>query len=225
MVVEVGDGRPAEVQAQKVKESDRAYEAVKQLIVSLKLPPGSVIEEAVLRGQVEVGRTPMREALYRLADLGLVVVAPHRGFFVAEILATDLQQLSELRLLLESTAAYLATERSGPTLASELRAILRQSGPAIDTHDLSALINIDLKFHGLIARASGNRYLEDALRRYHLMMLRFWYLSFDRAGHLPDVIREHERIVDAIQARDSTAANAAMRSHVVEFRNKVQALL
>jgi DNA-binding GntR family transcriptional regulator len=225
MVVGVGDGRRAESQAPKVKESDRAYEAVKQLIVSLQLPPGSVIEEALLRQHVEVGRTPLREALYRLADLGLVVVAPHRGFFVAEIVATDLQQLTELRLLLEGTAARLATERAGPALASELRAVLRPTRPAIDTHDLTSLITIDLNFHGLIARASGNRYLEDALHRHYLMMLRFWYLSFDRAGHLPDVMREHQRIVDAIEARDSAGAEAAMRSHVIEFRNKVQTVL
>lgn len=225
MVVGSADGYSAESQAPKIKESDRAYEAVKQLIVSLQLPPGAVIEEAQLRQQVQVGRTPLREALYRLAELGLVVIAPHRGFFVTEVLATDLQQLTELRLLLEGAAARLAAERAGPALASELRATLRQAEPAIDTHDLSTLIAIDLNFHGLIARASGNRYLEDALHRHYIMMLRFWYLSFDRAGHLPDVMREHQNIVSAMEQRDSVSAEAAMRFHVIEFRNKVRAVL
>jgi DNA-binding GntR family transcriptional regulator len=225
MAIEAADGLGAASETRKIKESDRAYEAVKHLIVSLQLPPGAVIEEARLRQQVAVGRTPLREALYRLADLGLVIVAPHRGFFVSELSATDLQQLTELRLVLEGTAARLAAERAVPSLAPALRSALRQTEPAIDTHDLSTLISIDLTFHGLIARASGNRYLEDALHRHYTMMLRFWYLSFDRAGHLPDVMREHHNIVGAIEQRDSVSAEAAMRFHVIEFRNKVRALL
>lgn len=225
MVAGAAPGEGMETQARKIKESDRAYEAVKQLIVSLRLPPGAVIEEAWLRQQVGVGRTPLREALYRLADLGLVIVAPHRGFFVAEVSATDLQQLTELRLLLEGAAARLSAERAGPALAPELRAALLQTEPAIAAHDLSALIAMDLTFHGLIARASGNRYLEDALDRHYTMMLRFWYLSFDRAGHLPDVMREHQNILSAIEQRDGIGAEAAMRFHVIEFRNKVRAVL
>jgi DNA-binding GntR family transcriptional regulator len=225
MVVGIAAGHGAVLQARKIKESDRAYETVKQLIVSLQLPPGAVIEEVRLRQQVDVGRTPLREALYRLADLGLVIIAPHRGFFVSELSATDLQQLTELRLVLEGTAARLAAERAVPALATELQAALIRSEPAIDTHDLSTLITIDLTFHSLVARASGNRYLEDALHRHYTMMLRFWYLSFDRAGHLPDVMREHQNIVSAIEQRDSVSAEAAMRFHVIEFRNKVRALL
>ncbi len=210
---------------EKVKQSDRAYEALKQLIVSLQLPPGVVIEEARLREQLDVGRTPMREGLYRLADLGLVVVAPHRGFFVAEISATDLHQLTELRLLLEGSAARLAAERSGPLIASRLRTVLVGSEAAIEENALGKLIAIDLSLHGLIAWASGNRYLEDALRRHHTMMLRFWYLSFDRARHLPDVMHEHLNIISAIEQRDSVAAETAMHAHILEFRNKVRGLL
>lgn len=218
-------GIDEDAQSEKIKQSDRAYEEVKQLIISLRLPPGAVIEETRLRQDVGVGRTPLREALYRLADLGLVVVAPHRGFFVTEISATDLQHLTELRLLLEGAAARLAAERAGPSVVAELRAILDDTAAAIDAHDLSKLIAIDLAFHSLIARASLNRYLEDALHRHYLMMLRFWYLSFERAGHLPDVMREHLHIVSAIEQRDGVNAETAMRFHVVEFRNKVRNLL
>ncbi len=214
-----------EVQGRKIKESDRAYETVKQLIVSLQLAPGTVIEEAELRLRVGIGRTPLREALYRLVDHGLVVVAPRRGFFVADISAAGLQELSDLRLVLESMAVRLATERSSPSIVPQLRAVLLNTDLSIAAHDLNQLIEIDLSFHRLLAHAAGNQYLEETLDRLYAMMLRFWYLSFERAGQLPDVMHEHANIVNAIEHRDSLGAEAAMRFHVLEFRNKVQAIL
>ena len=94
-------------------QGERAYLLIRDRIITLKLAPGSVIEEARLRAELELGRTPIREALQRLAHENLVSFVPHRGTFVTDINLTDLRRLTEIRVVMEPYAARLATERAG----------------------------------------------------------------------------------------------------------------
>src|SRR6267378_754266 len=96
-------------------QSEAAYLRIRDRIVSLDMPPGSVVQEAKLREELEIGRTPIREALQRLALENLVRSIPHRGTFVTDVNITDLSRITEVRVVLESHAARLATERLATT--------------------------------------------------------------------------------------------------------------
>src|SRR5437762_1547589 len=109
-------------------QADRAYHAIRDLIVSLELRPGSVINERELMERVGVGRTPTREALQRLAQERLVEVYPRRGMFVTSVDIRDLAALSEVRVLLESHAARLAAERANEADREAIDELLRELG-------------------------------------------------------------------------------------------------
>src|SRR6202047_2229757 len=95
-------------------QSEEAYLRIRERIVSLDMPPGSVVQENRLREELAIGRTPIREALQRLAWENLVRSVPHRGTFVTDVNITDLARITEVRVILEGEAARLAAERSGP---------------------------------------------------------------------------------------------------------------
>src|SRR3954469_21260931 len=121
-----------------VSFADRAYYAIRELIVTLELPPGAVVREPELTERLGIGRTPVREALRRLAQERLVEVFPRRGMFVTEVDARDLARLCEVRLALEPEAARLAAERATQADLAELRTLLAgldrpgaRAGPAL----------------------------------------------------------------------------------------------
>src|SRR5712691_6044354 len=95
-------------------QSEAAYLLIRDRILSLALPPGSLVHEAQLREELSIGRTPIREALQRLAHEKLVRSVPHRGTFITDVNITDLARITEVRVVLEGHAARLAAERAGP---------------------------------------------------------------------------------------------------------------
>src|SRR5512135_2592148 len=107
--------------------ADRAYDAIRELIVTLELPPGAVVREPELTERLGVGRTPVREALRRLAQERLVEVYPRRGIFVTPVNIRDLASLSEVRAVLESHAARLAAERATAEERGELAELIAET--------------------------------------------------------------------------------------------------
>jgi DNA-binding GntR family transcriptional regulator len=116
--------RPMTDNGRNVSLRQRAYERIKKKIVSLELSPGSVIDEAVLQAELDLGRTPIREALQRLSLEKLVVIVPRRGMFVADIGVMDLQRLFEVRVVLECMAARLAAQRGTEQHWQRMEAVL-----------------------------------------------------------------------------------------------------
>ena len=119
-------------------DAEKAYQAIKKKIVTTELVPGSVINEAQLMKTLKFGRTPIREALKRLQVEDLVVVKPRRGIFVSELAITDLAQIFEVRVELESLAARLATERISPEKLDELKELVEdyKQAPPSDKNKL-----------------------------------------------------------------------------------------
>jgi DNA-binding GntR family transcriptional regulator len=203
----------------------QAYQRLRDLIVTLQLQPGALLNEAALMEQLQVGRTPLREALQRLAGEGLVVVRPRRGAFVASLSLLDLQQLFEVRREIEGYAARLAAERAAPADLSALQAALDRLTAASAAGDPHALIEVDRAFHRALARAAHNRFLESTLSRLYNLNLRLWYLALDRIGPMQGAVAEHQRVLDAVRRRDGAAAEAAIRQHITEFQTRIRALL
>ncbi len=208
-----------------VSLSRQAYERLRDEILTLKRAPGELLDEAVLMSDLQLGRTPIREALQRLSCEGLVLIRPRRGTYVASLSLTDMQQIFELRQELEGYAAALAAERANETdlavLDSALDPLLQISDPG----ESLAYIQVDRAFHRAVARASHNKYLENQLGRMYNLNLRLWYFALAKLGPIRDMAEQHRAIQNAIQCRDSHIAEAAMRKHIREFQSRIKAVL
>jgi len=212
-----------EMEFQRV-DTQRAYELIWDRITTLALKPGAPINDQQLAGELGMALTPVQEALKLLAHEHLVVITPRHGMYVAELNTPDLDQLSELRLSLESLAAGLAAQRAGADDLAVLKAI-REEQLAADPSDARRLFEIDHKFHKAIAQAAHNRYLAQTLDHFFGLSLRLWYLVLPHLAFLPAAVGEHLELVDVIRRGDATAAERIMQSHVEEFYSNVRAVL
>jgi DNA-binding GntR family transcriptional regulator len=205
-------------------QSQRAYLLIRDQIVTLKLAPGSVIEEANLREELHLGRTPIREALQRLAHENLVSFVAHRGTFVTDINITDLGYITEVRTELEGYAARLAAQRATTAERGAMRALISElNGQALaEPH---ALMQLDQRVHRQVYRATRNGFLSAVLEQYFNLTLRLWFLVLDRGVHLKEAVREHREALEAIVAREDATAEAIMRRHVIDFEQEIRRVL
>jgi DNA-binding GntR family transcriptional regulator len=204
--------------------ADRAYHAIRDMIVSLELRPGAVIDERELMARLGIGRTPTREAIRRLAQERLVEVYPRRGMFVTSIEIRDLASLSDVRSVLESHAARLAAERATDADRRALEALLDEleTDSGLDTSELMAL---DERIHRQIYRSAHNAFLEATLEEYYVLALRIWYLALDRARELEQSVLGHRELLEAISGGDADRAEETMRRHVLDFEVAMRRVL
>ncbi len=205
--------------------SDRAYYAIRELIVTLELAPGSVVSERELMEQLGVGRTPVREALRDLAREQLVEVFPRRGIFVSGVEVGDIAGLSEVRLVLESKAARLAAERRNDDDRVETERLLDELSQSTGEHDERRLIDLDQRIHRHVYHCTHNPFLQATLEEYYVLTLRIWFLALDRVERLDDAIHEHHAILEAIRDRAPDRAEEVMRAHVEGFERAMRAVL
>jgi DNA-binding GntR family transcriptional regulator len=200
--------------------ADKAYHAIRGLIVSLDLAPGAVIDEKELIERLGIGRTPVREALRRLAHERLVDVYPRRGMFVTGVDVRELARLSEVRAVLEPEAARLAAERATEADRAELDELLGELDVAGD-----ALMDLDERIHRAVYRSAHNDLLEATLEQYYVLALRIWSMALDRADELEDAVQEHRALLEAIRDGDPERAAESMRSHVQNFEQAMHRVL
>jgi len=205
--------------------SDRAYYAIRELIVTLELPPGSVVSERDLMERLGLGRTPVREALRDLARERLIDVYPRRGIFVSGVDVGDIAGLSEVRLALESQVARLAAERRNDADRAATEELLEELDRTTSEHDERTLIELDQRIHRHIYRCAHNLFLEATLEEYYVLTLRIWFLALDRVERLDDAIWEHRELLEAIRDRDAARAETVMRLHVTGFERAIRAVL
>lgn len=204
--------------------SDKAYQLIRHKIITLELPPRSAIDEQALMEDLQLGRTPIREALQRLAAEDLVFFAPRRGIFVADVSLTDLQKIFELRIILEGFCARLAAQRVTNDQLAVMRSLIQELSqlPGGDSKELMA---IDEQFHELLYQAADNEFLAETLRRLHALSFRIWHLVLDRLGSVKGAMEQHIEIVRALQARDEEQAEVLLQRHVIEFQQEIKSAL
>jgi DNA-binding GntR family transcriptional regulator len=205
--------------------ADRAYNDLRDRIVTLRIAPGAPIDEDVLGGELGIGRTPVREAIKRLALENLVTVFPRRGTFASEINITDLADISDVRMQLEGHAAYRAAQRITESQRAELGELLDELERSQGSDDIAALMTLDTQVHRFIHRCAGNPYLEDSLGRFFNLSLRIWYLVLDRLPHLFARVHEHGDLLRAIADGDADAARAIINEHIETFEREIRAVL
>lgn len=200
----------------KGRKSDVAYERLRSAIIRAEMAPGSAIEEAELMRRLKVGRTPVREALLRLAHEDLVLVAPQRGYFVSSTSATDFFHLNEFRLESEVLACRLAAVRIAATELAEFAELLAEAREGIRDgwKDHEWHLDIDERVHQITAKAAGNPYLSRTLNRLYALSVRSLYVSKIPITLVQDEIENYTNLYAALEARDPERAAAAMNRHL-----------
>jgi DNA-binding GntR family transcriptional regulator len=220
-----GGGRTA---PQRELLADRAYVALRDRIVTLAIRPGEPIDEDRIGAELQIGRTPVREAIKRLALENLVIVFPRRGTFATEINISDLAHISDVRRALEGHAAERAAQRITPARSAELNELLHELGQAPNGDDrehLQALMELDAKIHRFVYACADNPYLEATLDRYFNLSLRIWYLALDRLPHLGARVHEHAALLRAIDDGAPERARAILAEHIETFEREIRAAL
>jgi DNA-binding GntR family transcriptional regulator len=192
------------------------------MIVTLKLAPGSVIDEAQLQEELQLGRTPIREALKRLALESLVSIVPRRGIFVTNIGINDLPRLLEVRLELETLATRLAAQRGTPEHWHRMEQIVIE--PLVsDSENDGDLIRLDEAFHEIIYEAADNRFLHEAITVLLTLNERLWYYFLPDIGGFDRTSRDHRIIWESLEAGDGERAAEQMKHHILSSQESLRA--
>jgi DNA-binding GntR family transcriptional regulator len=205
--------------------ADSAYRALRDRLVTLRIPPGSPIDEDAIGRELKMGRTPVREAIKRLALENLVTVFPRRGTFASEINITDLAHISDVRAQLEGHAAYRAAERITDTQRADLSGLLVELELSRGQDDVEVLMELDATVHRFIYQCAGNPFLEETLGRYLNLSLRIWYLVIDRLPHLFARVHEHEEVLHAIESGQAERAREILARHIGTFEREIRSVL
>ena len=193
------------------------YEMLKRAILSGELKPGAQLVETPLALWCGVSRTPIREALRRLEQDGLVHYS-EGGLVVRERSPAEILDIYETRTVLEATAGRMAAERRTDHDVRMLRATLRR-GDAIGTSDTLAMVEANRQFHRMVWRATHNESLLDLLERLNLHLARYPETTLASPGRWDTARREHKLLVDAIEGRDASGAHDIALRHFVEARD------
>lgn len=219
MTVSVEPVAPAESMA------DYAYRMLRRKLVLLDIAPGAPIAEGRLGAELEVGRTPLREALKRLEADHLVVTFARRGTFATTVDVTELSGISEMRQALVPLAARKAARQKGGAAADELRA----EAAGLETFDGVAeprrLLEGDLRIHRLISRASENMYLDETLVRLDSLVTRMWCAMLERIPPMEEHVLEHVALIRAILHGQELEAEELASAHVAHFDRVVREVL
>ena len=189
--------------------SDLAYEGLEEMIVTLHLEPGAVLSEAELSEQLGIGRTPIREALQRLAREGLVLILPRKGILVSEINPGKQLLLLEVRRELERLLARSGAHRASDEERECFIEIADGMERAERENDDLGFMRLDDALNKLIATAAHNEYANRAIGLTHGLSRRFWYVHYREAADLPVAARLHAQLARAIAGGDSAAAATA----------------
>lgn len=195
--------------------ADRVFAAVRDAILSGSLEAGSRHSVYRLAAEHDVSRTPVREAVLRLADSGLVSIERNRGFVVRSITTADVREVFELRLLLEVPAAAWAAGHLDTQLADALRRALADLREAASSGSVERFEACDRALHAIIDGAPGNGRLAQEVGELRSSVRARGAVTVDRSRTVEDVLEDHEPIVAAILAEDPAAAADAMRTHLV----------
>lgn len=208
--------------ARSIGATDRVMDALREAIVTLELPPGAVLDKAVLTARFGVSRFPVAEALNRLKAEGLVDIKPQSGSTVSLIRLADVRENMFLRRALEGETVALLANRDNAVLLAELRRNLRYQKAAVDAEDRQGFHRLDLDFHDLLVSASGFRRVRETVEKARLALDRARRLLGSPRRHALSY-QEHCAIFDALDRRDAEAARTAMTGHIDAVMTELEA--
>jgi len=212
-------------QVNHTRLSDQAYEVLRDSILRRRLPPGHRLDLDDLQSQLGISRTPLKEAISRLATEGLITVVPRRGSYVTEITAQDVAERFDVRQILELGAvdeivANLTDEHLDNLrrVYADLEALTTPEGL---TSDYFGFLNKDREFHRTMLHITGNQLLLEIYEglNIHLQVAKVFYMARDKRTGL--VGYEHHEILKALEAKDAEALRATLREHIQSAKQAV----
>jgi DNA-binding GntR family transcriptional regulator len=194
--------------------AEAAYERIKQAILNLTYRPGEKLSEVRLAADLALGRSPVRSALARLESENWIRVLPQSGTFVHVLEAGELEELFELRLLLEGHAVRSATAKISDAQLAELRSLFEQLKAEKVEDNIPQFTALDTQFHSTIYRVAGNRRIEEIL--LNLKDQIFWVRAVTATlpGRVSQSLLEMDEVLSAMERRDPEAAAEAMARHI-----------
>ncbi len=189
--------------------ADKAYRELEELIVTGQLAPKDVLSESSLADRLKIGRTPVREALHRLAREGLVVILPRRGILVSDVNIQTQLELLEARREIERLMARLAAARIFGSQKEQFLAIASEMDRVSAQEDGTAFIRLDRQLNLLLSAAAQNDFLHRAMGLMHGLSRRFWFLYYEEAADLPLCARLHADLARSVADGNEVAAGAA----------------
>lgn len=195
--------------SKKESLTEKAYRQLEEMIVTLQIAPGAVLSESALAAQLDIGRTPVREALHRLSREGLVLILPRKGILATEINPAKQLLALEVRRELERLMARVSAIRSTDEERKSFHRIAKGMETAAEKNDDILFMRYDDEFNNLLAQASHNEYASRAIQSFQGMSRRFWYVHYKSAADLPLCARLHATIALHISNGDSNAAAVA----------------
>ena len=201
----------------------KAYEWLKDKIITLEYPMGSPLSEVELCRETGFGRTPVREAIQQLESEGLVYVRPKKGTFVSSVDIFDFEKLLESRVMLET---YVVRQLAGAMPAGELerfRKMFDDVPRLVEALEIRELLKIERMFHGGLVCLLENQYLNAIADRTYDLVARTWYLSFKRRTQpsLEETLNDHLELLDALASGDAQAAEKMVVKHINDFKRRV----
>lgn len=209
--------------------SYKAYEFIKEKIIKLELYPGSPINEKELQSILKIGRTPIREAILKLAHENLIDIIPRKGIYVKQITFKGVKDLLETLLILERSAAQIASMEITINQLDEIKEINNKINDAIVKKDSLSITYFNSIFHNKIAEASHNDYLIDFIRKIRVEEQRIAYLSFTKdfsityplEEHFKIVSKHHNDIITSLEKRETQKIDKLIMDHSRLFYNRI----
>ena len=199
-----------------IMNKEEAYEELRVRIITNGVVPGEILKEKDLMSQLAIGRSPLREILFRLQEENLIKPLPRLGYMVTTLDIFEVRELVELRRELEGYAGYLAAQRITAEQLEDLRAIIREAeSETAETKDVSNITEyFDTRFHSLLYQAAGNQKLMKVLQDLHIVMLRIWFhVGLDAIGFAHQAQNFYE-VLEALEQKDPEKARTVMEDHV-----------
>ena len=198
---------------------DQTYDIIKNMIILREIEPGKKINEEHIAKEIQVSRTPIREALCRLENEGIVKIIPRRGAFVSDLTETNVREILLIREVLEGLVVRLAVENMDEETLEKLRKALENVStlPEKD-RDLINYTRSEVDFHAILLSASNNKMLKNMMEivNAHLQIIRLRTVVIPERAQ--KTVKEHQQILDAIENRDATSAEKLMREHIRSVR-------
>jgi DNA-binding GntR family transcriptional regulator len=210
--------------ASTVRASDRAYQQLRDMLLDLRLSPGTVVNEQALAEELEIGRMPVHEALARLANDGFLTVLPRRGTVVTAFTLNDVLDLFEAREAIECGSTHLAARRATDEDIAKLEKLVATADEARAAANTEDYLRADYEIHLSLVRMLKNSLLADTVDRLLMHNLRFWRFYFTSRTVQPTAMLGHDELLAAIRSRDGDKAERAMRQHISASRGMLQSL-
>jgi DNA-binding GntR family transcriptional regulator len=204
--------------------SEHAYDTLRAMIVRGEMPAGMRLSEPELTLRLAVGRTPLREALLRLAQDGLVAIYPQSGSFVTQISLTQLEEAQFVRERLECGIIRRVATLADKRAVSGVRSLLQRQEQAANDDDAEQFHQLDEALHENFCAIAGWPDVWRLIHRSKVHMDRVRRLSLPLDGHMPHLIQQHRAILEAVADQDADGAEAAMRGHLREVFSTISLL-